>query len=129
MNHTQRSCQEDLWTRSPSPNYLNQLVQDDPTSLTTYHDRGNGEDEPTVASDFNCISTMFCLASNSDAIIAVTGFIQEVNWSSEVPVVPLQVFESLRSAFEFLNDGTVTVRSGTRDQAYISARALVAPAR
>ena len=102
-----------------------QFVQDNPPSATHF-DAGNDEDEAAVASDFNCISTMFRLASTSDAIIAVTGFIPEINWPSEVPVVPLlQVYHSLRASFELLKDGRVLIRPGMRDQAYASARALV----
>jgi len=70
---------------------------------------------------------MFRLASTSDAIIAVTAFIPEIDWMSpKVPVVPLlQVYESLSSAFEFPKGGKAELRSGMRDQAYTSAKALV----
>ena len=47
------------------------------------------EDESTQASDTNCISTMFRFAGASDAIVAVAGFIPEVNWTSNVRRVPL----------------------------------------
>jgi len=100
---------------------VSRSIGDIPTS-----DAGNDEDEVTATSDFNCISTMFRLASTSEAIIAVTGFIPEINWTSRVPAIPLlQVYESLRGSFELPKDGRVFLRSGMRDQAYASAKALV----
>lgn len=91
----------------------------------TYFEVGNDEDEAPDTSDFNCISTMFRLASTSDAIVAVTEFIPEIVWSSKAPMVPLlQVYQSLRGSFQFLKDGTVYIRPGMKDQAYSSAKAL-----
>ncbi|KAF9649334.1 hypothetical protein BDM02DRAFT_1867150 [Thelephora ganbajun] len=84
------------------------------------------DDESTQASDTNCISTMFRFAGAEDAIVAVTGFIPEVNWTSNVRRVPLlEVYDCLRRSFEFLKDGRVLVRPGMRAQAYGSARALL----
>ena len=84
------------------------------------------DDESTQASDANCISTMFRFAGASDAITAVTGFIPEVNWTSNVRRVPLlEVYDCLCRSFEFLKDGRVLVRPGMREQAYGSARALL----
>jgi hypothetical protein len=85
-----------------------------------------GEDEGTHASDVNCISTMFRFASGSDAIVAVTGFIPEIDWTSNVRRVPLlEVTHSLRKSFELLRNGRASVRPGMKGQAYGSARALV----
>jgi hypothetical protein len=96
-----------------------------PTPSMVHSDTGDDGGETMVASDFNCISTMFRLASTPDAIIAVTGFIPELNWTSKVPVVPLlQVCQSLRASFQ-LEDGRPHVRRGMKDQAYASAKALV----
>ena len=93
-----------------------------PASLTV----NPGEDEGTQASDTNCISTMFQVANGSDAIVAVTGFIPEVNWDSKVRRVPLlEVSLSLARSFEFLRDGEVCIRPGMREQAYESAKALL----
>ncbi|KAF9649336.1 hypothetical protein BDM02DRAFT_1866934 [Thelephora ganbajun] len=87
---------------------------------------GSEEDEGTHVSDTNCISTMFRFASGSDAIAAVTEFICEVNWTSNVRRVPLlEVYHSLRKSFELLKDGRALVRPGMRAQAYSSARALL----
>ena len=84
------------------------------------------EDEGTHTSDTNCISTMFRFASGSDAIVAVTGFIPEVNWTSNVRRIPfLEVYHSLRKSFELSKDGRAVVRPGMRGQAYGSARALL----
>ena len=84
------------------------------------------DEESTRISDTNCISTMFKFASASDAIVALTWFIPEVNWTSNVRRVPLlEAYDCLRKSFEFLKDGRVLVRPGMRDQAYGSARALL----
>ncbi|KAF9782708.1 hypothetical protein BJ322DRAFT_1072149 [Thelephora terrestris] len=84
------------------------------------------EEESTHASDTNCISTMFKFAGASDAVVALTRFIPEVNWTSNVRRVPLlEAYDCLRKSFEFLKDGRVLVRPGMRDQAYGSARALL----
>ena len=84
------------------------------------------EEECTHVSDTNCISTMFRFASGSDAIVAVTGFIPEVNWTSNARRVPLlEAYHSLRKAFELLKDGRAIIRPGMRGQAYGSARALI----
>ena len=84
------------------------------------------EDEGTHVSDTNCISTMFRFASGSEAIVAVTGFIHEVNWTLKVRKVPLlEVCHSLRRSFELLKDGRATVRPGMKKQAYSSAKALL----
>ena len=113
----ERSIDEEL---APEP----QAPRDDSTSASTVV--GLEEDEGTHASDTNCISTMFQFASGSDAIVAVTGFIPEVNWTSNVRRVPLlEVYHSLRKSFELLKDGRVVVRPGMRGQAYGSARALL----
>ena len=88
------------------------------------HDAADGE--PTFSSDTNCISTMFRMASGSDAVVAVTGFIPEINWCSSVRTIPLlQVYRTLHSSFEFLKDGRVLVRPGMKKQAYGSAKALL----
>jgi len=117
-----RSVDEESAPKFPEP----QFVRDNHTPFTTHSDVGNDEDEATVASDFNCISTMFRLATTSEAIIAVTGFIPEINWSRKAPTVPLlQVYETLRGSFEFLKDGRAVIRPGMRKQAYTSAKALV----
>ena len=82
--------------------------------------------ESTQVSDTNCVSTMFQFAGAPDAIIALTGFIPEVNWTSDVRRVPLlDVFDCLRRSFEFRKDGKVLVRPGMREQAYESAKALL----
>ena len=87
---------------------------------------GLNEDESTQASDTNCISTMFRFVGASDAIVAVTGFIPEVNWTWNVHRVPLlEVHHCLLRSFEFLKDGRVRIRPGMREQAYGSARALL----
>ena len=84
------------------------------------------EDESTHTSDVNCISTMFRFASGSDAIVAVTGFIPEIDWASNVRRVPvLEVCDSLSQSFEFQKDGRVFVRPGMKEQAYGSAKALL----
>ena len=84
------------------------------------------EDESTHAADTNCISTMFRFASGSDAIVAVAGFIPEVNWASDVRRMPLlEVSRSLSRSFEFLQDGRVHIRPGMKEQAYESAKALL----
>lgn len=84
------------------------------------------EDESTHSSDTNCISTMLRFASASDAIVAVTGFIPEVDWTSNVRRVPLlEVFHNLHRSFEFLKDGRVIIRPGMKGQAYGSAKALL----
>jgi len=118
-----RSVDEESQSGPPEP----QSAQDGPAFFTTHCNVGNVEDEATASSDFNCISTMFRLASTSDAITAVTAFIPEIDWlSSKVPVVPLpQVYESLSGAFEFPKGGKAKPRPGMRDQAYTSAKALV----
>jgi len=84
------------------------------------------DDDGTTALDTNCISTMFRMASGSDAIVAVTAFIPEINWSLSARTIPLaQVYHGLRKSFEFLKDGRVLVRPGMRDQALGSAKALL----
>ena len=84
------------------------------------------DEESTQASDTNCVSTMFQFAGASDAIAALTGFIPEVNWTSNVRRVPLlEVYDCLRRSFEFLKDGRVLIRPGMRAQAYGSAKALL----
>ena len=84
------------------------------------------ENETTHTSDTNCISTMFRFATGSDAIVAVTGFIPEVTWISNVRRVPLlEVYDSLCKSFELLKDGRAIIRPGMREQAYGSARALL----
>jgi len=99
-------------------------LPDTSTSATTAVNPG--EDESTHSSDTNCISTMFQFASGSDAIVAVTGFIPEVNWATNVRRVPLlEVYHSLSRSFEFLKDRRVLVRPGMREQAYASAKALL----
>jgi len=93
-----------------------------PVSMTV----NPGEDESSLSSDTNCISTMFQFASGSEAIVAVTGFIPEVNWATNIRRVPLlEVYHSLAQSFEFLKDGRVVVRPGMREQAYGSAKALL----
>ena len=83
-------------------------------------------EESTQASDTNCISTMFKFVGSSDAVVALTGFIPEINWTSGVQRVPLlEVFDCLCRSFEFLKDGRVLVRPGMRAQAFGSARALL----
>ena len=83
-------------------------------------------EESTQTSDTSCISTMFQFACAPDAIIALTGFIPEVNWTSNVRRVPLlEVYDCLHRSFEFLKDGRVLVRPGMRAQAYGSAKALL----
>ena len=87
---------------------------------------GLDEDESTQASDTNCISTMFRFVGASDAIVAVTGFIPEVNWTWNARRIPLlEVYHCLFKSFEFLRDGRVLIRPGMREQAYGSARALL----
>ena len=84
------------------------------------------EDESTHTSDTNCISTMLRFADGSDAIVAVTGFIPEVDWISNVRRIPLlEVFRCLYRSFEFQKDGRVIVRPGMNGQAYGSAKALL----
>lgn len=84
------------------------------------------DEESTQASDTNCISTMFRFASGSDAIIGVTGFIPEINWTTKVRRVPLlEVCDCLCRSFEFLKDGRMLIRPGMQGQAYGSARALL----
>ena len=84
------------------------------------------EDEGTRASDTNCISTMFRLANGSEAIVAVTEFIPEVNWTLNVGRVPLlEVWHSLRRSFELLKTGRASIRPGMKKQAYSSAVALL----
>ena len=84
------------------------------------------EEESTQASDTNCISTMFQFVSGLDGIVTLTGFIPEVNWTSNVRRVPLlEAYDCLYRSFEFLKDGRVPVRPGMREQAYGSARALL----
>lgn len=101
------------------------LSRVDLTSSATLPEFGDGEDT-TVASEFNCISTMFRLANTPDAIIAVAEFIPEIDWPEKVPVVPLpQVCQSLHDAFKFPKGGMVHLRQGMKDQAYASAKALV----
>ena len=112
-----RSINEDL---PSSPQSLSRTL----TSGTTVANLE--DDESTQASDTNCISTMFRFAGAPDAIVAVTGFIPEVNWTSNVRRVPLlEVYDCLCRSFEFLKDGRVFVRPGMLDQAYGSARALL----
>jgi len=98
-----------------------------PNTLTTAATMAKVEgDESTHASDTNCISTMFRFASGSDAIVAVAGFIPEVNWALKVRRVPiLEVCHSLSRSFELLKDGRVLVRPGMREQAYRCAKALL----
>ena len=87
---------------------------------------GMEEEESTQASDANCISTMFQFVSGLDGIVTLTGFIPEVNWTSNVRRVPLlETYDCLYRSFEFLKDGRVLVRPGMREQAYGSARALL----
>jgi hypothetical protein len=87
---------------------------------------GEDEDGTTLASDTNCILTMFRMANGPDAIVVATGFISEINWGLSVRTIPmLQVYRGLRRSFEFLKDGRVLVRPGMRDQAYGSAKALL----
>jgi hypothetical protein len=94
------------------------------TPATTVVDMG--DEESTQASDTNCISTMFKFVGAPDAILALTGFIPEVNWTSNVRRVPLaEVYGCLRRSFELLKDGRVSVRPGMRAQAYGSAKALL----
>ena len=113
----ERSIDEEL---APEP----RAPRDDSPSASTVI--GLEEDEGTHTSDTNCISTMFQFASGSDAIVAVTGFIPEVNWTSNVRRVPLlDVYHSLRKSFELLKDGRAVVRPGMRGQAYGSAKALL----
>ena len=96
------------------------------TSIPTATAINPEEDESTHAADTNCISTMLRFASGSDAIVAVTGFIPEVNWTSNVRRVPLlEVSRSLSRSFEFLQDGRVHTRPGMKEQAYESAKALL----
>ena len=84
------------------------------------------DEESTQTSDTNCISTMFKFVGASESIIALTGFIPEVNWTSNVRRVPLlEVYDCLQRSFEFLKDGRVLVRPGMRAQAYGSAKALL----
>jgi hypothetical protein len=112
-----RSIDEEL---APGP----QTPRDASTSASTVVRLG--EDEGTHTSDTNCISTMFRFASGSDAIVAVTGFIPEIDWTSNVRRVPLlEVTHSLRKSFELLRDGRALVRPGMKGQAYGSARALI----
>ena len=112
-----RSIDEELASRAQTPS----------GSLTPATTIVNPEDdESTQASDTNCISTMFRLAGAPDAIVAVTGFIPEVNWTSNVRRVPLlEVYDCLYRSFEFLKDGRVLLLPGMREQAYRSARALL----
>ena len=85
----------------------------------------NLEDEGTHVSDTNCISTMFRLANGSEAIVAVTGFILEVNWTLKIRRVPLpEVCQSLLKSFELSGDGRKRVRPGMKEQARGSAKAL-----
>lgn len=113
----ERSIDEEL---TPDPGALPSTLT--PASVTV----NPGEDESSLSSDTNCISTMFQFASGSDAILAVTGFIPEVNWATNVRRVPLlEVYHSLARSFEFLKDGRVLVRPGMREQAYGSAKALL----
>jgi len=112
-----RSINEDI---PSSPQSLSRTLTPG-TTITNLED-----DESTQASDVNCISTMFRFAGAPDAIVAVTGFIPEVNWTSSVRRVPLlEVYDCLCRSFEFLKDGRVFIRPGMRDQAYGSARALL----
>jgi len=112
-----RSIDEEFASRPQTPSGK--------TASTTTMDSPEGE-ESTQASDANCISTIFRFAGAPDAIVAVTGFIPEVNWTSNVRRVPLrEVYDCLCRSFEFLRDGRVLVRPGMREQAYGSARALL----
>jgi len=89
-------------------------------------DHGESDRETTFSSDTNCISTMLRMASGSDAIVAITRFISEVNWSLHARTIPLlQVYHELCKSFEFLRDGRVLVRPGMKDQAHESAKALL----
>jgi hypothetical protein len=89
-------------------------------------DHDESDDATTFSSDINCISTMFRMASGSGAIVAITRFISEINWSLHVRTIPLfQVYHGLYKSFEFLKDGRVLVRPEMREQAYGSAKALL----
>ena len=77
------------------------------------------DEESTQASDAHCVSIAFRFAGAPDAIVAVTEFVPEVNWTSNVrKVTLLEVYNRLCRSFEFLNDGGVFVRPGMRDQTY-----------
>ena len=75
-----RSIDEELVAGTRSPSEI--LIQ-----AATIVDLG--EDESTQASDTNYVSTMFRFSSASEAIVAVAGFIPEVNWTSNVRRVSL----------------------------------------
>jgi len=93
-----RSIDEELASRAQAPS-------ETLTPATTMVNPG--DDESTQASDTNCISTMLRLAGTPDAIVAVTGFIPEVNWTSNIRRVPLlEVYDCLCRSFEFLKDGS-----------------------
>ena len=87
----------------------------------------NVEDvESTRVSDINCISTVFRFASGSDAIVAVAGFIPEIDWVSNVRRVPvLEVCHSLSRLFEISRNGNILLQPGMREQAYRCAKALL----
>jgi hypothetical protein len=121
-----RKQKQTYLTPGPIDEELIPLPQPPLTPSTTTKTVEVGDEESTHASDTNCISTMFRFAVTSDAVIALTRFIPEVNWTSNARRVPLlEVYDCLRRSFEFLKDGRVDVRPGMREQAYGSARALL----
>ena len=86
----------------------------------------NRGEETTHVSDTSCIATIFRFASGSDAIVATTAFILDVDWTLAVRRVPLlEVCDSLSRSFEFLKDGRVLVRPGMMEQANGCAKALL----
>ena len=112
-----RTIDEELASEPQTPSGISASA----TAMINLEDDGS-----TQASDTNCISTMFRFAGASDAIVAVTGFIPEINWTSNVRRVPLlEVYDCLCRSFEFLKDGRVFLRPGMHEQAYGSARALL----
>ena len=74
--------------------------------------------------DARCISRMFVMSTDTDAVTSIMDFIPEIVWHGGIKVVPLdRIYGILMDCFDFSGPSPVVIPK-LRDVAYLSARAF-----
>ena len=75
--------------------------------------------------DSNCIAWMFKMSMDSDVIMAIMRFIPDVVWHAGIRTTPLErLYDTMVECFDFSSGGPVVIPK-FRDEAYLSAKALL----
>jgi len=75
--------------------------------------------------DSDCIAWMFKMSTDADVIKAIMKFIPEVVWHADIRAIPLErIYDTIVECFD-CSSGHPMVVQKFRDEAYLSAKALV----